>query len=304
VTPAEAADRHVALTGGELLDLERVAEDRFRNKHNQDNFQGFIFGGQPLAQALAAAQRTVPGWLPHSCTGYFLSGGRITAPVDYQVERVRSGRRFTARRVLALQGAKPIFDLLCSFHDVEEGHVHQMGNTLDVPAPESLLTVLEFVRAHANRLPAEVVDRHERFHRAFPVELRLAEPEKIFFGEADHAARVYWFRMPSAHTITDQAAQRCLLSFMSDYWFAGAAGAPHRSPASVSSDLFVASLNHSLWFHAPVRVDEWLLYRTESPWAGEGRGMARGLIYDRSGRLVASAVQEASLRIQQQKADA
>jgi acyl-CoA thioesterase-2 len=103
--------------------------------------------------------------------------------------------------------------------------------------------------------------------------------------------------MASAAECDDPRVHRCVLAFMSDYWLAAVAGSPHRSPSSASNDFAVASLNHSLWFHGPMRTDDWLLYRTESPWAGEGRGMARGLIYDRAGRLVASAVQEISLRL-------
>jgi acyl-CoA thioesterase II len=282
------------ITAHELLDLEQVAERRFRSRYSQDNYQGAIFGGQALAQALAAAQRTVSNWLPHTCTGYFLRGGGVAEPIDYDVEQVRNGRRYAARRVLASQAGKPIFDLLCSFHDPEAGFAHQRGDAADVPPPESLPSLMEFVKTHADRLPKRIVERHRI---AFPVELRLIEPERIFFGEPEHSPRTYWFRMASAGSFEDPSAHRCLLAFMSDYWLAGTAGAPHRSPTSVNRDFSVASLNHSLWFHGPFRADEWLLYRTESPWAGEGRGMARGLIYEPGGRLVASVVQEVSLRL-------
>jgi acyl-CoA thioesterase II len=275
-----------------LLDLEQIGENRFRSNHNLDNHQGSIFGGQALGQALAAAQRTVVDWLPHSCSGYFLRGGAVAQPIDYDVELLRDGRRYTARRVLATQGARPIFDFLCSFHDIEPGYTHQRENSADVPPPESVPTVLEFVQAHADRLPRKIVERHER---EFPVELRLIGAEQVFFGSTGHAPRNYWLRMPSAAAIKDPHAHRCLLAFMSDYWLAAAASAPHRSPISVGT-FTLSTLNHGLWFHGPVRADEWLLCRTESPWAGEGRGMARGLIYNRGGMLVASAVQEMSMR--------
>jgi acyl-CoA thioesterase II len=280
-----------------LLDLEQVTDRRFRSTYSQDNYQEAIFGGQALAQALAAAQRTVASWLPHTCTGYFLKPGAIGEPVDYEVERVRDGRRFATRRVLASQAGKAIFDSLCSFHDAEPGFAHQQDGAAEVPQPENLTPLLNFVRANADRLPKQIVDRHERFHASFPVELRLADAERSFFGEPNNLPRAYWFRMASAEGIEDPSDHRCLLAFMSDYWLAGAAGAPHRSPSSAGNDLSVASLNHSIWFHGPVRADEWLLYRTDSPWAGEGRGMARGLIYDRRGRMVASVVQEVSLRL-------
>jgi acyl-CoA thioesterase II len=289
-----AATRTIARA---LLDLEQVADRRFRSTYSQDNYQNAIFGGQALAQALAAAQRTVVTWLPHTCTGYFLKPGVVAEPVEYEVDVVRDGRRFAARRVLASQAGKAIFDLLCSFHDAEPGFLHQQGDAAEVPPPENLTPLLNFIRAHGQRLPRQVVDRYEQFHASFPVELRLAEPERIFFGAPDAAPRSFWFRMASAQGIESPSDHRCLLAFMSDYWLAGTAGAPHRSPASAANDLSVASLNHSMWFHGPVRADEWLLYRTDSPWAGEGRGMARGLIYDRRGRMLASVVQEVSLRL-------
>ena len=285
------------ITARAILDLERIADRRFRSLNNQGNHQDSIFGGQALAQALVAAQRTVAAWLPHTCTGYFLRAGVVAEPVDYDVEVVRDGRRFAARRVLASQGGKPIFDLLCSFHDAEPGFEHQQDGAAGVALPENLLPVLEFVRANADRLPAPLVERHEQLHASFPVELRLVEPERVFFGEPSHFPRSYWFRMASAEGVDGPSEHRCLLAFMSDYWLAGAAGAPHRSAASIGNDFSVASLNHSIWFHGAVRVDEWLLYRTDSPWAGEGRGMARGLIYDRRGKIVASVAQEVSLRL-------
>jgi acyl-CoA thioesterase-2 len=282
------------LTAHDLLELEQVGELRFRSVKSQDNYQGKIFGGQALGQSLAAASRTVPSWLPHSCTGYFLKGGAVAEPIDYVVERVRDGRRFSERRVLALQAGKPIFDLLCSFHDVEPGFAHQVGDLSGVPPPENLQSLQEFVRSQADRLRPEVLERQLR---AFPVELRPVDPEGIFFGKVQHTPRNYWFRMPTADILDAPRDHRCALAFMSDYWLAAVAGSPHRAPTAVSSDLAVASLNHSLWFHGPCRADDFLLYKTESPWAGEGRGMARGLIYDRDGGLVASVVQEVSLRV-------
>lgn len=282
------------ITARGLIELKQVADCRFRNVHSQDNYQGAIFGGQALGQSLAAAQLTVPSWLPHACTGFFLKPGTVADPIDYIVERVRDGRRFSERRVLAVQNDKAIFDLLCSFHDPEPGFAHQVSDVGNVPLPETLLSLAEFARAHADRLPPQVVERQ---CREFPVEVRPVDPEAIYFGPLEHTPRTFWFRMASAAECHDPRDHRCVLAFMSDYWLAAVAGSPHRSPASASSDFAVASLNHSLWFHGPMRTDDWLLYRTESPWAGEGRGMARGLIYDRAGRLVASVVQETSFRL-------
>ncbi len=283
----------VVATASELLQLEVVAEDRFRSLYNLDNYAGAIFGGQALGQALAAAQRTAPDWPAHSLSGYFLRGGAVDQPVDYAVERVNDTRRFAARRVLASQAGRPIFDLLCSFHDPEAGLEHQFALLCDPPAPESLLNVQAFARANADRLESLTV---QLFTKPFPVELRLLEPEQIFFDKPNAPQRDFWFRIPSADAVERPQDHQALLAIMSDYWLAGAAGAPHLS-ANTRRGVSVASLNHSLWLHAPARTDDWLLYRTDSSWAAQGRGLARGLIYDRDGRLVATAMQEVLMRL-------
>src|SRR5262249_43626021 len=132
------------VTARTLLEFEQVGERRFRAIANQDNGVNAVFGGQPLAQALAAAQATVPNWPAHSCTGYFLRGGSLELPVDYDVEVLRDGRRYAARRVLASQHGKPIFDFLCSFHDLEDGPTHQIDDAgPPAPDPESLLSVAD-----------------------------------------------------------------------------------------------------------------------------------------------------------------
>lgn len=275
-----------------LLNLERIDERRFRSTFNQDNYLGMIFGGQPLGQALAAAQRTVAGWPAHSLSGYFVSAGDVHQPVDYDVEVMRDGRRFAFRRVVASQGGKPTFDMLCSFHAPEVGMEHQFGEPIEVPEPESLPNLRDFVEANVERLSHFLVESHRR---GWPIELRLMEPEAVFFTKPQVAERDFWFRMPSAEGIDDPRDHHSLLAFMSDYWFAGTATSVHTSPAG-SDRLSVASLNHGLWIHGPVRVDDWLLFRTESPWGGAGRGVARGLIYDRNGQQIATAVQEIAMR--------
>ncbi|WP_174275209.1 acyl-CoA thioesterase [Sphingomonas bacterium] len=281
-----------ALGAAQLIALEPVGPDRLRSALNQDNRAGMIFGGQPLCQALAAACTTVADWPAHSLSAMFLRGGVVAEPVDYQVERSRDGRRFAQRRVLATQGGRPIFDLLCSFHDPEDGGAYQMGDVEGVPAPETLPSLRDYVLGHADRLPKVLV------HSArlpFPVEIRLIDPDAILLGTMELRQRDHWFRMPSAAGIAAGHAHQCLLAFASDYWLAGTASAGRR--------VHVASLNHSLWFHAPMNAGDWLLYRTDSPWAGQGRGLARGLIYDRSGVLVASVAQEISARARPHRRD-
>ena len=281
-----------SLTAGELLALEPIGEGIWRSILNQDNRAGAIFGGQPLCQALWAARQTAPAWPAHSLSAMFLRGGVVADPVDYRVERLRDGRRYAGRRVLATQRGRAIFDLLCSFHDPEEGPEHEAGDISEVPPPETLPDLRAFCDAHADRLPAMLL---EVMRRPFPVDIRLADPEAIFFGRESARSRDFWFRMPTAAALPDPFAHEGLLAFASDYWLAGTASAGYRPPPGRRGPV-IASLNHSLWFHRAVDTADWLLYRTDSPWAGQGRGLARGLIHDRTGRLVASAAQEISLR--------
>jgi acyl-CoA thioesterase II len=289
VTPAPSLN---CLSAEQILALEEVGPDRFRSLHNQDNYAGAVFGGQYLGQALAAAGRTVPEWPAHSCSSQFLLKGRLETPLEFVVERTRDGRRFAFRRVLGLQDGRPIFDMLCSFHAPEEGVEHQGDRGSTPPDPESLPDLKALAGLHGERLS----ERMAAIYRSdFPVELRLIESEEAMFGTGPQFSRSFWFRMPSAAAIGDPRDQQCLLAFMSDYWFASVAGAVHSSPGSAGASLFM-TLNHSLWIHGPVRADEWLLCRTESPWGGSGRGLARGLIYDRAGELVASAAQEVAMQ--------
>lgn len=282
------------VTAKVLLDLEQITETRFRSNRNLDNLLGAVFGGQLLGQAVEAARRTVPQWPIHSCSSYFLRKVAVNVPIDYDVECTRDGRRFATRRVVASQASKKVFDLLSSFHDAETSFAHQLGGLGDVPAPETLLSMREYIQSQAHRLPAQQV---ALYCTPFPIELRPLDPEALFFGEGDHAPRIVWFRVPTAAHMEDLRDHQSLLAFMSDYWLAGAAGAPHRASTNTRSPLAVASQNHSMWFHNSARTDQWLLYRTESPWAGEGRGLASGSIYDRDGTLIASAVQEVSMRL-------
>jgi acyl-CoA thioesterase-2 len=276
----------------DLLALEEIGEGRFRAVHNLDNGRGANFGGQPLVQGLAAARRTVPGWPAHHVSGQFLRAGATGLPVDYDVEATRDGRRFATRRVVARQDGKPIFDMLCAFHDPEDGPAHQFGTIPPSPPPDTLTSLADFARANADRLPPWMV---ETYTMAFPVELRLIDAEAALFAQARTPERDYWFRMPSAAGIGDPLDHQCLLAFLSDFWFAGTAAAVHFAPGR-SEGVGVVTLNHNLWFHAPVRADQWLLYHTESPWAAVGRGLVRGLIYDEGGRLIASTAQEISIR--------
>lgn len=273
----------------DLLALDEIRPDRFRARHNLDNLVGATFGGQALSQALAAAQRTTPDWPAHNASGLFLRAGKMGVPVDFTVERVNDSRRFAARRVLAGQDGQAIFDFLVSFHAAEEGPAHQAVDWGDPPPPEGLPTLMEIAQSQAGTLP----DRTRAIlAQPFPIEMRPVLPERLF-DLPDHGRRDFWFRIPSAAPIEGAANHQALLLLMSDYWLPGTIASRH----NVEGKSFtVASLNHSFWFHAPARADQWLLYRTTSDWAGAMRGLARGHIFARNGTLVATAMQEALLR--------
>lgn len=276
----------------DILHLERTGPTSARSPRQYDNSVGAVFGGQFLAQGLAAARLTVDGWPIHSCMAQFIRAGSSAAPIDYDIELSRDGRAFASRRVLASQGGKPVFDLLCSFHAGEDGPSHQMDAGPDLPEPESLPWVRDFVVEHADRLPPGSV---EVYRQPFPVEMRLFEPLRDLHLEGTPGFhRRLWFRMASAAEIDDPGDHQCLLGFMSDYWLGSGSMIPHFPPYP---DRYpVTTLNHSLWIHAPARVDQWLLFTIDTPFAGEGRGLARGLIHDRAGQLIASAAQEVIMR--------
>jgi acyl-CoA thioesterase-2 len=280
------------LTASDLLDLETVGPRVFRSRFNQRNHGTTIFGGQLVAQSLAAAMLTVRDWPAHSLHGYFLQGGAVDIPVDYAVDQLRDGRSLAARNVTASQAGRTIFQMLCSFHQPETGFEHQTECVPGVPPPESLQSVSEFVTSHAEQLPDDMV---RSYQVPFVVELKPVDPEGIFIRRLREPRRQFWMRVPSAAAMDDLRADQCMLAFASDYFLAGVAAGQHRSPATAGG-FSIISLDHSIWFHRPASAADWLLCCSDSPSAQAGRGVARGLIYDRAGRLIASAAQEALMR--------
>ena len=282
-----------------LLLLERLDRDLFRNRLNQTNANDALFGGQVLSQALTAAVHTVEDADPgsasvrgvHSLHGYFLRAGRAHMPVIYQVDRTRDGGRFSTRRVIAIQGGEPIFHMELGFHAREEGFDHQTALPSAVPGPDSLENLQQLAVSMADRLPDWV---RARWNSARPIEVKPVDPESFLRREGAAPERAIWMRLPSGAG-AGPAEQAALLAYLSDYWLAGTAALPHTLPMP-SPDLFMASLDHAMWFHRPARVEDWLLFACESPSAQAGRGLSRALIYAADGRLVASTAQEALLR--------
>lgn len=275
----------------DLLDLEPIEHNIFRGT-SRDIGTGRIYGGQVMAQALVAAARTVEeDRPPHSMHGYFILPGDLTVPVVYFVDRLRDGRSFTTRRVTAIQHGRAIFNLSASFHHAEPGVEHQ-SEMPDAPSPETIRPEVMLLRDIADRIPEKLraVLTQDR-----PLDIRPIDPLDPFDPVPHPPTRRFWVRARGDvgdHPLNHQA----VLAYASDYGLLGAALQPHglsyRNP-----NVMVASLDHSLWFHRPFRVDHWLLYVVDSPVAFGARGFCRGTYYAQSGELIASVAQEGVVRV-------
>jgi acyl-CoA thioesterase II len=279
-----------------LLALERLEENLFRGQ-SQDLGRGTVFGGQVLGQALSAAVQTVPPERhAHSLHAYFLRPGDVTRPIVYEVDRIRDGRSFTTRRVVAVQGGKAIFNLAASFQKPEDGFEHQ-DEMPAAPPPESLPTEQEQRAAFAERLKPHLRDRATA---EGPFELRMARAlDDPFLPTPKPPQRMVWLRA-TGRLPDDPALHRYLLAYVSDYSFITTALLPH-GVTWLTPGMQVASIDHVMWFHQPFRVDEWLLYAIESPAAHGARGLVRGRVFTRDGRLVASTAQEGLIRQRAQR---
>ncbi len=275
----------------ELLNLEALEVNIYRGQ-NRNIGTGRVFGGQVFAQALVAAQRTVPADRDaHSVHGYFLRAGDLAAPIVYFVDRPRDGGSFTSRRVTAIQHGEAIFHLSASFHISEPGLEHQMSMP-EVPPPESLAPELELIREMADRIPEPL--------RTFltqdrPFDFRPVAPNDPFVAEVREPARQVWFRA-IASLPDERIIHQAVLAYASDYGLLPTALNPHGISLR-DQRLQMASIDHSLWMHRPFRADEWLLYAMDSPAAAGARGFTRGTVYTRSGTLVASVAQEGLMRM-------
>lgn len=274
-----------------LLALERIEENLFRGQ-SQDLGWGTVFGGQVLGQALSAAAQTVPSdRRVHSMHAYFLRPGDVSKPIVYDVDRIRDGSSFTTRRVVAIQSGQPIFNLAASFHKDEPGFDHQAAMPA-APPPLGLETDQERFAAVAQRLPkfALAGATAER-----PIELRMVDAsDDLFHPEPRDPRRMVWLR--AVGPLPDNPALHAyLLAYASDFSFVTTALLPH-GVTWLTPGMQIASIDHVMWFHRPVRIDEWLLYVMDSPSAHGARGLARGLIFAADGTLVASAAQEGLIR--------
>ncbi|MCP5068006.1 MAG: acyl-CoA thioesterase II [bacterium] len=273
-----------------LLDLEEIELNIFRGQ-NETGREGRLFGGQVLSQALAAAGRTVEGIPAHSLHAYFLRPGSPKVPVLYQVDRIRDGRSFTTRRVVAIQDGRAILNMAASFHEAETGFEHQIPAP-EAPEPESLPTWNEMIAANRERLPETW---HLEPRDAPPMDYRYVDLPVFLGGDALPDPNRIWVR--AARALPDDVLlHQCILVYASDMSMIDTVRRHHGTGGPLGATVMAASLDHAVGFHRPCRTDEWLLYAQDSPSAAGARGFARGSIYQRGGGLVASVAQEGLLR--------
>ncbi len=274
-----------------ILDLEQIEQNLYRGHSPQDGWQR-VFGGQVIAQALVAASRTVTGREAHSLHGYFLRGGDPSVPIIYDVERVRDGRSYATRRVQAIQHGAPIFILSASFKVAEETTLAHQIEMEAVPPPESLATQDELLSGALDKLPPVV---RVYFTGERPIEVRPLDTTHYLTSDPLPPRQKVWVRV-NGSLPDDPAVHRCALAYASDFTLLDTSLFPHGRRV-FDPDVLLASLDHAMWFHRPFRADDWLLYVQDSPSVYGGRGFNRGSVYDRAGRLVASATQEGVVRL-------
>ena len=272
-----------------LLELEQLEVNLFRGE-SRDIGAPQVFGGQVLGQALSAAAATVEGRVVHSLHAYFLRRGDCNAPIVYQVDRSLDGHSFANRRVVAIQHGQQIFTMAASFQASEAGFDHQIAMP-PVPPPESLADTSGPPGALLARLPERV---RRFFERPRPFEFRIVQSIDYLHPQSAPPERQIWFRAVDA-LADDEMLHRRLLAYVSDFFLLDTATLPH-STSSLKPTLVMASIDHALWFHRALRLDDWLLYAMESPSASGARGFARASVFARDGRLVASAAQEGLVR--------
>ena len=286
-----------------LLTVEKRAADVYAGPPQADGI-GRVFGGQVLAQALQAAQGTITdGKSAHSLHAYFLRGGREGAAIEYRIERDFDGKSFANRRVVASQEneegiAVPILNLTASFQQPEDGLEHIDSPMPEVPFPDDLRSDMEQRREIAEAWADRLNDQQRRMMlRPRPIEMRTTDRLHWMSSEPRAPSAHSWFRVAAPITGADDtpALHRAIITYASDYTLLGTSALPH-GLSWMRNELVGASLDHALWFHREARADEWLLYATDAPWSGGGRGFNRGRIFNLAGELVASVAQEGMMR--------
>ncbi len=279
-----------------ILDLEELEHNLYRGRSPQVEWQR-VFGGQTIAQALVAAQRTVDADRHvHSLHAYFMLPGDIKVPIVYQVDRIREGSSFTTRRVTAVQHGQAIFSLEASFQVREKGLDHQMPMPHDVPAPETLPSQRELLQTVEN-----IPDAIRKFWaRERPLDIRPVNVEHYSSRDKLPPRQNVWIRLNGP--VPDDARLRpVLLAYLSDMTLLDTSTFAH-GRGLFDPDIQAASLDHAMWFHRAHPLDDWLLYAQDSPSTSGSRGFSRGALYARDGTLIASVAQEGLIRLRRQPA--
>ncbi|HEX5007200.1 MAG TPA: acyl-CoA thioesterase II [Hyphomonadaceae bacterium] len=278
-----------------LLDLERIEVNLFRGVSPDDGMKR-VFGGQVIAQALVAAYRTVENRTCHSLHAYFIRPGDPTVPILYEVDRARDGKSFTTRRVVAIQHGEQILNLAASFQVAENGFSHQSPMP-DVKKPAELKSEDELRALAKDHIPKEF---QKQFARPRPIELKPVDPRQMISPAKSEPKKQMWLRARGKVDANDIALQQCLLAYASDMGILDTATKPH-GVNWFTGGVQMASLDHSMWFHEPFDISNWLLYTMDSPSSSGARGFNRGEIFTESGVLVASVTQEGLMRPREPK---
>ncbi len=276
----------------QLITLQQISDTEFIGNSKTVGSPN-VFGGQVLAQAINAATRTIAnGRILHSMHAYFLEPGNLELPISYNVSIVRDGGSFSVRRVTAHQNETTIFILSASFHKKEEGYSHQIDMPKSIRQPEELLSWTDMLQQFGEAIPPRTkiymsIDR--------PIEFKPVEVVNPFNKENLPPVTNVWFKLNGDTSNLDLASKQQILTYISDYNILAAAMNRHASKAHWGNTQ-TASLDHSMWYFRDFDFDDWLLYAIESPNTSSARGFAKGNIFSRDGKLIASVAQEGLMR--------
>ena len=274
-----------------LLELEQIEQGLYRGQSWDLGFRA-LYGGQVLGQSVMAAYNTIEDDRRiHSFHSYFLLPGDASKPVVFDVENVRDGKSFSARRVRAIQNGRTIFYMTASFQKPEKGLTHQFAKPPSMPEPSEVSSDIEFYEDNIAKLSTRMKNALP-YHR--PVDIRTMEKAHSFNAVKRDPKRQLWIKGRDALNDTVKLNQACL-AYASDYHFLSTSLQAH-GLAVQDKSLRMATIDHAMWFHQPFRFDDWLIYEMESPFSGNGRALVQGKIFNKEGVLVASSVQEGLLR--------
>ncbi len=272
-----------------LLDLEAIEVNIFRGVQPNEDRQR-VFGGQVAGQALVAASRTVeePGRHVHSLHAYFLRPGDPSVPILYEVDRIRDGRSFSTRRVVAIQHGRPIFNLQASFHELEQGLDYHLPAPADVPDPESLPAYHERMANYREQIG-------EGWDTPRPIDHRYVAPDPVLEPGIKRPGQLVWMRA-NGTLPDDPVLHACIVTYASDMTLLDTSLRPF-GMSGFTDNLMMASVDHAMWFHRPFRADDWLLYDQRAVSSSSARGLSSGMIFNQAGELVISVVQEGLIRV-------